>query len=365
MMYVTTVCGPVAPEDLGFTSMHEHVLTSCSFYKEQYGEQLGEPLPSVFPCPEDEPIRIETLAYLRHSHFILSDDNWNLADEDLMAAEVGDFGKSGGGAILEVTPPGIGRNVQGLRRISKRTGVHIVASTGLYAEASWPDGLRDMTVDGWVSHMKEELEVGIEGRDIRAGHIKVAVNGITERQMEFLAAAARTSAETGASVTLHLGFECTEEDSRTAYKALLAGGMEPERLLMCHWGVQEMDLETLVKNHEAWKPKLDYAHEVLDQGINISFDCFGMPWDAEFIGSVKEWDPYKIAAIYALVGEGYGGQIVVGTDVFCKIMTRRYGGDGYCRLLNYVVPTLERLGLPRDDANRITVNNPARILAIG
>ena len=48
------------------------------------------------------------------------------------------------------------------------------------------------------------------------------------------------------------------------------------------------------------------------------------------------------------LNEGYGEKIVVGTDVFLKIMTRRYGGHGYVRLQNYVVPTLQRIGVSPD-----------------
>jgi len=113
----------------------------------------------------------------------------------------------------------------------------------------------------------------------------------------------------------------------------------------------------------AWAPQLDYAREVLDRGLNICFDCFGQTWDTEALGSVAEPDAYKIAAIYQLVNEGYSEQIVVGTDVFLKIMTRRYGGHGYVRLQNYVVPTLQRISISDEIIARLTVANPAQLLA--
>ncbi len=141
--------------------------------------------------------------------------------------------------------------------------------------------------------------------------------------------------------------------------------MSPERLLMCHFqgNVQITNLEALLEKPTAWAPQLDYAREVLDRGLNICFDCFGQNWDTEALGSEAESDSYKIAAIYQLVKEGYHDQIVVGTDVFLKIMTRRYGGHGYVRLQNYVVPTLQRIGVADEIVAKLTVVNPARLLA--
>ena len=365
MKTVMTVRGPIAPDELGFTSMHEHVLTNCDFYMEDFVPAMGEPPANVFPSAPEDPVKMEDLAYLNHGYYVRNHDNWNCTDETLMGAEVGDFHACGGRAILECSAPGIRGDVNGLKRISKTTGVHIIASTGLYAEKSWPARFQSATLNEFIAYMQDEIENGMDATSIKPGQIKVASNGNTPRQLDFLRAASRVSADTDMMITAHLGVGTGQDDSREVHQTLLEAGMNPERLLMCHFQgqVQVTNLESLLENPAAWAPQLDYARDVLDRGINICFDCFGKTWDIEALGSIGESDTYKIAAIYQLLKEGYGSQIVVGTDVFLKNMTRRYGGHGYVRLQNYVVPTLQRIGVSEDLIDKLTVDNPMRLLA--
>ncbi|NIB43490.1 phosphotriesterase [Pseudomaricurvus alkylphenolicus] len=365
MKNVMTVCGPIAPDALGFTSMHEHVLTNCDFYMEDFVPMLGDPPAQVFPAPPQAPIELKDLAYMNHGYFVRHPDVWDLTDETLMAAEVSDFHACGGRAILECSAPGIRGDVEGLKRISEATGVHIIASTGLYAEKSWPERFQAMSMHQFTDYLLDEINNGMEGTRVKPGQIKVASNGNTQRQLDFLSAASHASKETGIMVTAHLGVGTGQEDSRVVYQTLLENGMSPDRLLMCHIQshVQITSLEALLDNPCAWAPQLDYIREVLDQGVNVCFDCFGMTWDTEAIGSVKDSDTYKIAAIYQLLREGYSDQIVVGTDVFVKNMTRRYGGHGYVRLQNYVVPTLQRIGVEDGLIAKLVEKTPARLLA--
>jgi len=360
-----TVSGAIMPTELGFTSMHEHVLTNCDFYMDDFVPLLGDPPARVFPTPADAPIKLEDLAYLSHGYYVRNHDVWDLTDETLMAAELEDFRSCGGSAVLECSAPGIRGDIEGLKRISESTGVHIIASTGLYAEKSWPERFQRMDTNQFLNYMLGEIEEGMDGTTIKPGQIKVASNGNTERQLDFLRAASRVSASTDIMVTAHLGIGTDHEDSRAVYQTLLENGMNAERLLMCHIqsNVQITNLEILLDDPSAWAPQLDYVREVLDLGINVCFDCFGMTWDTEAMGSVAESDTYKIAAIYQLLNEGYSDQIVIGTDVFLKLMTRRYGGHGYIRLQNYVVPTLQRIGVEEDTIAKLTTRNPARLLA--
>ena len=366
MHTVMTVTGPIKAQDVGFASMHDHILTNAGFYRDQYAPLIGEPPANVFPPDMDTPVRMEDLAYLSQGYYIRCMDAWNLDDEDLMEAEVNDFKAAGGNTILECSAPGIRTNVEGLKRISEKSGVHIVASTGLYGEESWPEKFKDMSIEAFVTYMNHEIETGMADTTIRAGHIKTAVNKITDHQLDFLKAAAQSSNDTGAPVTAHLGLFTNQEDSRIVYKRFLKSGMAPEKLLMCHQQMyfHEGDLTALITHPDSWRLYLDYARELLDTGINICIDCFGMKWDAEAIGMVMHKDHVSMAGLVGLINAGYSDQIVIGTDVFIKLMTRRYGGCGYSRLLNYVVPTLKKVGISDENVRKITIDNPARLLSM-
>ena len=57
-------------------------------------------------------------------------------------------------------------------------------------------------------------------------------------------------------------------------------------------------------------------------------------------------------------------RLVIATDTFIKILTRRGGGMGYCRLTEFVVPALRDVGVSDFDIRQMTVENPARLLAV-
>jgi len=154
-------------------------------------------------------------------------------------------------------------------------------------------------------------------------------------------------------------------DGRRIAKILRVEGLDLTRLIIAHTDgfFVEHDLKTLVLNPASWQLSLDYAKTLLDQGVNLSIDCFGHYWNAELRGVILETDWQRLAGLVALIQKGYSGQLVLGTDTFFKVLTRRYGGEGYCRLTKFVIPTLTKLGISDYDLRQITRVNPARLLA--
>jgi phosphotriesterase-related protein len=346
MKEVMTVLGPISSAELGFTSMHEHIL-----------------IPQELKGMSDDPVSLDNIGLLRRM-FMLCKDNCRLDDEDVMAAEVADFKTSGGSAMVEMSALGLRLDLEGIKRISEKTGVHIIATTGLYIEESWPETYRNMTQEQLRAHMVKEIDRGIDDTGIRAGHIKTALMDLTEGSERLLRAAARASIETGLSVTVHPGFGIGN-DGRRIIKMWGEEGMDLSRAILAHSEgfFVEHCMKTLILDPASWKLNLDYAKEVLDHGANISIDCFAHARDAELRKATYETDWQRLAGLVALIKAGYSSQIVLGTDVCLKINARRYGGDGYCRLLRFVVPTLRELGASDYDIRQMTVVNPARLLA--
>ena len=113
---------------------------------------------------------------------------------------------------------------------------------------------------------------------------------------------------------------------------------------------------------------LDHARELLDQGVTLSMDTFGHYFDIELIGYVRPTDWQRLAALLALIKDGYSNQLVLGTDTFLKILTRRFGGEGYSRLTKFVIPFLREYLDVFDrvsdyDIRLMTIDNPIRLLA--
>jgi phosphotriesterase-related protein len=357
---VMTVRGPIAPEELGFTSLHEHILCDlAACYRDRFQ-------PGNTPLP-DRPLVLENRASLRHA-MILSSDNLRLDDEEVMTAEVGDFRAAGGMAIVETGSPGIrtDKDVLAFVRISERTGVHIIACTGLYAEDSWPERFRGLTFEDYAAYLREEIANGIGDSGVLPGQIKVAYEGPSESADAYTRAAALVSRESGLSLQVHVGLLRSNEDMRETFLPLLySSECVPERTLICHvenW-LGRLPIDQLVADPRSIPLDLSLHKEVLDRGFNVCFTCIGAEWDLEGMGLAHRPDWFYLAGLAALIKQGYADQICLGHDVFTKMNTRRGGGEGYTRIQRFVVPTLRRSGVSDEDIEKITVENPARLLA--
>lgn len=355
-----TVRGPIEPGELGFTSLHEHILCDLSAcYRGRF--RLG---PREMP---DRQLTPENRSSLRHA-IILSSNNLRLDDEEMMTAEVADFRAAGGMSIVETGSPGIrtDKDVLAFVRISERTGVHIVACTGLYAEDSWPERFHGLTSEQYASYLRGEIANGIGESGVLPGQIKVAYEGRSESADEYLRAAALVSRETNVSLQVHVGLLLSNDGLRESFFPLLYSTQcVPGRTLICHvenWlGV--LPIDQLIADPGSLSLDLTLHREVLDRGFKVCFTCIGAEWDLEGMGLAHRPDWFYLAGLVALIKQGYAAQICLGHDVFTKMNTRRGGGEGYTRIQRFVVPALRRNGVSDADIELITVGNPARLLA--
>ncbi|MCC6222498.1 MAG: hypothetical protein IT201_03290 [Thermoleophilia bacterium] len=356
--FVTTVRGPLHAGAIGLTSMHEHVLCDLGVYRDVYRDDPADALPWALP------FELGTRGLVEQHGPYRSQDNCRLDDEDVMAGELERFARGGGATVLELSCSGIRGDPLGLRRLSERTGVNIVASTGLYIEESWPEELRAADVDRLTEHMIGEVERGIGDTDVRAGHIgEIGLTTLSAKQERVLAAAAQAAVATGLSVTVHPGFE-PGTDGRRAVALLERHGLDPARVVVAHGDafLVEHGLRDLVLDPGRRSLRLGYHEELLSRGANISIDCFGHRWNLLDRDWLIESDADRLAGVVALVRRGYAAQLVLGTDVCFRMLTRAGGGLGYAWLTEFVLPTLRRVGISDGDIRRMTIESPARLL---
>lgn len=173
MPSIMTVLGPIAPEQLGVTSMHDHVLAVLAPF---FQRPMTDDAKSSCPIDINAEIRMENLCYLNRTGLRGScTDNWDLTNAGYMQREVACFKARGGSAILEASAPGMRTNIRGVRDIAKATGVHIIASTGIYVRDSWPEQFHAMDEAGFRAYLLQEIRHGIDDTEIKPGHIKTAI----------------------------------------------------------------------------------------------------------------------------------------------------------------------------------------------
>jgi len=297
---VETVLGPIPATGLGTTLPHEHLF-------------------------------IDLLREYR--------DAGLLRDEPLAIREVGAFKALGGGTIVDLTSIGLGRNPEGLARVSQATGVNIVMGAGFYRhpylDREWfdrhdPDAIAEVIV--------RDLVEGVDGTGIRAGIIgEVGCDSyISAAEERSFRAAARAHLATGATISTHAA---RWPIGLAQLDLLEREGVDPARVIVGH------------------------ADTVPDEGYRIALARRGAWVELDTIQGETEHDTeQRIAWLLELLDAGLGDRVLLSHDVCLSSHLRARGGSGYAYLLDGFVPRLRERGLDEATIERLLVDNPRRAL---
>lgn len=110
--------------------------------------------------------------------------------------------------------------------------------------------------------------------------------------------------------------------------------------------------------------EVPYLRTVLDMGVYISFDTFGIEAYYDSIDRRSRFDAEREAALMTLLELGYAPQLLLSQDVCMKIQLRSYGGMGYSHILRHIVPSLSRRGVGADVVDQLLRENAMRILTV-
>lgn len=318
--------GDVDAAELGVTMCHEH----CTL-----------DLRALFTGDGERPVR-EVLGELARWPLSTTRANLVLDEPDVVLRELGDYRDAGGTTIVEVTPRGVGRDVEALRGLALESGVRIVAGTGWYVEATHPPEVARLSVDELAAVLVADVR---DGAGV-IGELGVSCFPLAAAEEKVLRAGARAALATGVAVTLHLD-PLEPRPAMAALDVLADEGLAPERIVAGHMDLVE---------------DLDHHLGVAARGVFVAYDNLGEEGYAEEIAPGFTWgrDEWRLRFVQRLLDAGHGAQLLFSQDVAMKINQRAYGGRGYSHVLRNVVPELERLGVERRALDAILVDNPAR-----
>ncbi|MCX4669083.1 phosphotriesterase [Streptomyces sp. NBC_01381] len=299
MSAVRTVLGDVAPESLGICDAHDHLyLTSPQLPDQELDSTAGA------------------------------------------ARELAAFRAAGGGSLVQWTPYGMGRHAGDLPELSRTTGVHAVAATGLHQAAHYaPELLALLRAGDLGALFIRELTQGIGDTGVRAGLIKVAggFHGLDAHARWTMEAAAEAHRATGAPIAVHLELGTGALDVLDVLCGEL--GVPPARVILGHLNRS---------------PDLTLHQEAAKAGAHLAFDG---PSRAHHATDWRMPD-----AVRALADAGFADQLLLGGDTTTAGARSVNGGPGMPHLLRRVRPRLQ-LAAGEGVVEQILTTNPARAFA--
>jgi phosphotriesterase-related protein len=343
---VQTVLGPIAPDALGVTLPHEHLLID---------ERIMYQGPSG-ACAD--PRALEALV---PSNLYELTCNWKSSLENLLLDEESArwdaelYRLEGGKAIVDVTPRNLGRDPVGLQRISKATGIHVIMGAGYYGGKTQPTDLAHRSEQDIAEEIAREITVGVGETQVRAGVVgEIGCSWpMTAGETKVLGGAAEAAKKTGACLIIHPGLDPGAPLAHLA--AVEKRGLDPRRVVMAH-----MDHVDHARCDKRW------LASIAETGCFLAFDHFGkeISYSPEESRYEMMSDAERIRHILWLIERGHGKQIHLSQDIALKVTLVQFGGFGYRHILRRVVPRLRRLGLSNADVRMLMVENPARAFAI-
>lgn len=259
-------------------------------------------------------------------------------------AEVQTCVAAGVRTMVDAMPAASGRDPDKLARISIRSGMKMVAVTGLHTDKYYDDvpWTREESSEQLAERFIADIEEGIDHHDylgesidrseVRAGVIRVAAPTaqLSDRDRRLFEAGAIAHQRTGAPILTH-----TEagQGGMNQIEELLGHDIAPRRIALSH-------------TDKIIDP--GYHREMLETGVFLCYDQ-GLRAPAQTAGLID-----------AMTAAGFAGQLLLGTDGARRTLWSTLGGEpglaflytGFTNLIDAPVETL-------------FVDNPARWLTLG
>ena len=310
MAAVATTTGPIDSSRLGRVLTHEHIATRIPGVAENW--------PGTFP----REAVIDTCAKILRR-----------------------VRESGMDSVVDHTTFDIGRDPHLLAEVSRRSGVQIVATTGVWVNV--PRFFDTTTAEEMADLFTSDIEDGMAGTDIRAGIVKACLDVVepTPLDLKAIEAAAMVQQRTGVAITTHTS-------ART----------QSGRIMLEHLADKGADLSRVLVGHVGDTTDLDYLVSLLETGCFIGLDRFGV--------QAILADEDRITTVAELVRRGWTAQLLLSQDASCWSGWRtaaqrqeQHPEWELTRLATVILPALLDAGVTQRDIDVMTIDNPRRLLS--
>lgn len=320
MTVVNTVLGPVPADKLGVVAVHEALLSVVP------GAQYAYDIP-----------------FHRAEIF------------EVLARKLTAFREAGGGTVVDSTGMFHGRDVPLYEALSRSTGVHIVASTGMGPEENlggyfltpqtnpptpWP---AEKFADLFAREVTEGMVVPRVERRGPAGLVATAAtrSGATPTDESLFRGAARAALATGVPLSIRYG-----ADALLGLKTVIDEGLSADRIVMG-------DLDRADAVAAGWPAA------VAQTGAYVAIDHVGLNDDDDVIT-----DAERAALVADLVAAGHADRILLSCNAVGVAKGQPAYELPYAHVLTAFAPLLASLRVAEQDIRRLLVDNPHDLLTV-
>ncbi len=335
---VQTVLGPVSPDALGPTLMHEHLICDIRHPSERKPDDLG---------PE---LALDTVWAINYGT-LKAARNYVLDGVETAIDEVRRMVAAGGQSLVELSSGGLSPDPVGLAEISRASGAHVVMGCGHYVHDYQDPANARRTVDDLAAEIVAAVRDGAWGTGVRAGIIgEIGCQAPwTEQERRVMRAALLAQAETGAAVNVHPGRHPDQPQEVADFVRNHGGRIE--RVVISH-------IDRTVFDD-------DRIRRLADAGCVLEWDLFGQESSYYRLADIDmPNDALRLRAIRRLIDRGHLEQVVISHDICYRSRLVRFGGHGYGHIFANVVPLMRRRGFSEAEIDAILVGNPRRLLAL-
>ena len=343
MAVIRTVLGDISPDDAGITLTHEHI----------------------------------RYAYAGCEYDHRSTWDFQTVANDIAHVLRGGLSDYSIRTVVDLTPAELGRHPALIAEVARRSGVHMVATTGFYGESNgmgipfyWRRKSIEYLEEMMVRDLTEGMVYDASPTATRAGIIKVATGvlgakptpigpngrriGIYEDRA--IRAAARAQREIGCAINTH---------THPVDYSVTNPGIELLDILE----EEGADPGKVVIGHPFINGTIEQLKAICERGASLQVDHIGIPWHHD---SAEKLDELMAELICALTDLGNLDRLVFSYDRFFNHgrgpvteedpeQFNTLVSFGY--LFEQFAPRLEKKGFGKAELTRVLVDNPRRLLS--
>ena len=268
------------------------------------------------------------------------DTNLNCFDETVQ--EFKDLYELGVRNVIDVTQDGMGRDIEYVNKVSELSGINIIQATGFYKEPFLPDYVYEYTIEQLADYMVNEIEVGIEGSDVKAqiiGEIGTSKDVFEPAERKVFEAAVLAHKRTGTVISTHtsLGTLALEQA-----EFFIEQGVDPKKVII---------------GHQDLSGNIDQIRALMKMGFNVAFDTIGK--------NNYYPDTERAKIVKQLEDDGLLEHLTLSLDITRKTNMKYKGGIGYSYLFTDFLPMLRAEGVSEESITLMLETNPQRIFGGG